>query len=271
MNPEHIASEPMVVDFFIAGVQKGGTTALDSMLRQHPALQMARVKEVHHFDDERVDWSKPDRSRLHDAFDWSVSRVVRGEATPIYTYWPQALSRLHRYNPLAKLIIGLRHPSFRAFSHWRMEKMRLRDSLPFGEAISTTGRKRVLEAPHGAHLVFSYVERGYYATQLTELLRLFPREQVLFFRTDELWSQNERILAQVQDFLGVERLVKPEQRYIATLDSSALGEIGPAERKVLDEMFAGDIQKTASLTGLDLSDWLDPSYREPMAELSVGG
>ncbi|MCA0448534.1 MAG: sulfotransferase, partial [Proteobacteria bacterium] len=39
------------VDFFIAGVQKGGTTALDHYLRDHPAIQMASVKEVHAFDD----------------------------------------------------------------------------------------------------------------------------------------------------------------------------------------------------------------------------
>jgi hypothetical protein len=78
---------------------------------------MAKVKEIHYFDDEHIDWIEPDHAHLHAAFDWSASGVVRGEATSVYTYWPQALYRLHRYNPLAKLIVGLWHPSFCAFSH----------------------------------------------------------------------------------------------------------------------------------------------------------
>src|SRR6185503_6418815 len=113
------------VDFFVAGVQKGGTTALDAMLRRHPAIQMARlngkdVKEVHFFDDESIDWSAPDYGKLHRHYDWSESRV-RGEATPIYLYWPNALKRLLAYNPNVKLIILLRHPIHRAFSQWQME------------------------------------------------------------------------------------------------------------------------------------------------------
>lgn len=254
----------MLVNFFIAGVQKGGTTALDKMLRQHPEIQMARVKEVHHFDNDDLDWTDPDHSKLQNAFDWSVSGVVRGEATPVYTYWPHALSRLHQYNPLAKLIVGLRQPSFRAFSQWRMEKEMSGETLSFGEAISWAGRKRVHQAPYHVHRAFSYVERGYYSMQLTELLRLFPRDAVLFFRTDELWTQNERVLAEVQDFLGVKRLIAAKQKYIVPLDSRFPGEVTPSERAMLDDLFAMDIERTAALTGLDLSDWLDPSYREPM-------
>lgn len=72
------------VGFFIIGTQKGGTTALDFYLRQHPRLQMARVKEVHHFNNESISWSLPDHGRLHDQFDWTVADVLRGEATPIY-------------------------------------------------------------------------------------------------------------------------------------------------------------------------------------------
>ena len=61
----------MQVDFFIIGVQKGGTTAIDSYLRHHPSVQMASVKEIHFFDDEQIDWSNPDYTRLHAQFDWS--------------------------------------------------------------------------------------------------------------------------------------------------------------------------------------------------------
>ena len=259
------------VQFFIAGVQKGGTTALDSILREHQSIQMARNKEVHHFDDEAIDWSAPDHGRLHAAFDWNPAGVVRGEATPVTIYWPNALERLRRYDPRAKLIIGLRHPAFRAFSHWRMETKRGWDTLPFPQAVGTEGCQRVRDAPGGVHRVFSYVERGLYAGQVERLLSLFPRSQVLFFRTDRLWLEPGQVLGVVQDFIGVEhrlaaprRYVPAPRRHVVPLNATGLGSIPADSRLMLDQLFAADIRRTAALTGLDLADWLRPDYREPM-------
>ncbi len=252
------------VQFFIAGVQKGGTTALDSFLREHPSIQMASVKEVHHFDDDAIDWSAPDHSRLHAAFDWKVVGAVRGEATPITLYWPDAPERLRRYNPRARLIVGLRHPVFRAFSHWRMETKRGWDTLPFPQAVGPEGRRRVRDAPGGVHRVFSYVERGLYAQQVERLLMLFPRRQILFFRTDRLWLDPGQVLGEVQDFIGIERRLAAQRRYVVPIDSPDLGPIPAEPREMLDQVFAEDIRRTAALCGLDVSDWLRPDYREPM-------
>jgi hypothetical protein len=171
------------VDFFIVGVQKGGTTALDSYLRLNPSFQMADVKEVHFFDNERLDWSDPAYLAFHEHFEWSqTSGIIRGEATPIYMYWPNAMERILRYNAASKLIVCLRHPSYRAHSHWRMETKRAAETLSFEDAISETGRRRVRNAEGGAHRVYSYVERGFYAQQIRRLLQLFPPEQLLFLR-----------------------------------------------------------------------------------------
>lgn len=226
---------------------------------------MANSKEVHHFDDETIDWSAPGHGRLHAAFDWSApGEPVRGEATPITLYWPNALERLHAYNPQAKLLVGLRHPTFRAFSHWRMERTRGLDDFSFEQAISPTGRKRVRYAPGGVHRVFSYVERGLYAPQLGRLLALFARKQVLFFRTDQLWLHPAEVLDAVQDFIGVDRRLISQRRYIVPVEASDLGRIPTEQRAQLDQVFAADIRRTAEITGLDLSDWLRPDYLEPM-------
>ena len=164
----------MILDFFICGVQKGGTTALDSFLRDHPAIQMARVKEVHFFDDESHSWEAPDHAKLHAFFDDSPRARCRGEATPIYSYWPNAIERLRAYNPAARLILILRHPVSRALSHWRMETSRGWETLPFSAAIRPKARERVRLAPGGVHRVFSYVERGFYATQIERILTNTP-------------------------------------------------------------------------------------------------
>ena len=53
-------AEPPRVNFLIAGVQKGGTTALFDYLGDYPDVGLSDVKEVHFFDDEAQDWAAPD-------------------------------------------------------------------------------------------------------------------------------------------------------------------------------------------------------------------
>ena len=104
--------------FVIAGAQKAGTTTLDHLLRTHPQVLMASVKETHFFDDETLDWRRPDYAVL-DAFYPATPGRLRGEATPITLFWRPALDRLHRYDPDARIVLSLRDPVQRACSHWR--------------------------------------------------------------------------------------------------------------------------------------------------------
>ena len=213
-----------------------------------------------------MDWSCPIHDRLHNQFDWSVGGVQRGEATPIYIYWPHALERLQRYHPGARLIVVLRHPTWRAWSHWRMEVTRKKEFLSFQEAVSAVGRCRVAEAPNGAHRVYSYVERGFYGAQIRQLLSFFPRPQVHFCRTDELWTDAAGTLCKIWNFLGVTATVPEfiEPHYIVPLQSTVSSEMPSSVRAELDDLYASEIVHTSQLTGLDLSDWLKPDYHEPM-------
>jgi hypothetical protein len=250
------------IDFFIAGAQKAGTTALWESLRRHDALQLPAVKEVHFFDNEEVNWSEPDYDLLHQHF--HAAPKLRGEATPIYLYWPNALERLRAYNPSAKIIVALRHPAFRAYSHWRMETTREDEALSFSAAIRE-GRARVRETPGGVHRVFSYVERGYYDEQIARLLGLFPREQTHFLRTDDLFEKPEHTLAAVAQFLGVSHRRMTSVGYVAPLQSDDNGPLSAEDRALLDAEYVPRYAAIERLTGLDLSNWRDSCYIEPMA------
>ena len=85
----------MTLAFVIGGAQKSGTSTLDALLRLHPALQMARKKETHFFDDETLDWNAPDTALLDAFYDPQDGRM-RGESTPITLYWRPAQHRLVR-------------------------------------------------------------------------------------------------------------------------------------------------------------------------------
>jgi hypothetical protein len=249
------------IDFIVPGVQKSATTALDSMLRSHKKIQMSKVKETHFFDDDSLNWPIDKYDRYHEYFNFHVNSLIRGEVTPVYMYWPQSLERIRAYNPSIKLIIPLRHPVYRAFSHWRMEMTRNKDTLPFSEAIRG-GRARI----RYVHRIYSYVERGFYAEQIERVLSLFSRENVHFLKTDELWLDPVEEMSRVTSFLGIDPLPHVEQKYIAPVKSKELGHIAEEDRDYLASLYRHDIEKSEALTALDFSAWLDPKYKEPMVD-----
>lgn len=251
----------MIVDFFVAGVQKAGTTALHAMLSRHPDVAMSVPKETHFFDNEAVNWGAPDYAPLHSAFPRHAR--LHGEATPITLFWPAAMERLSRYNPRAKLIISLRQPALRAHSQWRMERSRGAESRSFAEVIAA-GLRSLGDRNATPHRVHSYLARGFYAPQIQRALRLFPRHQLHFLRVDRLWERPSQEMRRITGFLGLTDMPPAERSYIVPLETRALGRLNRSSQAYLTALFSDDIAQTAKLTGLDLSDWLHPGYEEAM-------
>jgi len=231
------------VGFLVAGAQKAGTTALFDYLAEFPTLEMPPVKEAHFFDDEeQVDWSAPDYARYHELF--SSRDCLWGEATPIYFYWPNALERIRAYNPAMRLIFLFRDPVERAWSHWKMEYARGKETEPFAWCIRE-GRARMANgSPYpGFHRVYSYVERGFYGRQLARALTLFPRDQILTLSSEQLKNDPTATLAAICRFLGIPEPDRPAEpklsrpaaniRYPATLASE---DVIFLQRQFADEM-----------------------------------
>lgn len=241
------------VAFIVAGVQKAGTTALFDYLSEEPGVALSRVKEVHFFDDETQDWSRPDYAAYHGNFEASDDRL-RGEATPIYLYWPQSLERIAAYNPAMKLIVMLRDPVARAWSHWKMEYARGAETAPFAWCIRE-GRRRLFDAePWGCHREFSYVERGFYGEQFERLFGLFPRDQVLVLRAEDLNGQPAAALAKVRTFLGIPPGAGPEPRQVHVgREMDYGGELTPEDAGFLRAIYAADQARLKALTGLDFA------------------
>ena len=244
-----MAHQPLV-NFVIAGVQKGGTTALFDYLTEAPGLALSDVKEVHFFDDETVDWAQPDYAPYHARFPAADGRP-RGEATPIYLYWPQSLERIAAYNPAMRLIVVLRDPVERAWSHWRMEYSRGAETQPFDWCIRT-GRQRLFDAqPWGAHREYSYVERGFYGEQLERLYALFPRDQVLLLRSDDLNNAPAAVLGRVGDFLGLRRMPQPHARRVHVGQAVEGSELTNQDVAHLRQVYAADQIRLKALAGFD--------------------
>ncbi|WP_218054300.1 sulfotransferase domain-containing protein [Phenylobacterium immobile] len=249
-SPALSANKPLV-DFVVAGAQKGGTTALYDYLAEDPAICMARIKETHFFDDDARDWSAPDYEAYHALFAEPSDRLC-GEATPIYIYWPCALERIARYNRAMRLIVLLRDPVARAWSHWRMEHFRGVEPLNFSEAIRG-GRGRLFAggrgAPWGYDREFSYVERGFYGDQVERLFAIFPREQTLILRSTALQDEPAETLERVRDFLGAPARppAGPRQVHVGATEEGL--DLDPGDAAFLRELYARDDERLKALTG----------------------
>jgi len=241
------------VGFLVAGAQKAGTTALFDYLAELPELELPAVKEAHFFDDEeKVDWSAPDYARYHALF--GDPTRLWGEATPIYLYWPNALERIRAYNPAIKLILLFRDPIERAWSHWKMEYARGKETEPFGWCIRE-GRARMADAgPYpGFHRVFSYVERGYYGRQLARVMRLFPRDQLLLIGSDDLRREPTATIRKVCEFLGIAapagNIAPKISRPAADIDYPAT--LSAEDVAFLQRQFADEMIRFRALAGKD--------------------
>ena len=249
--PVRAGSSTDTIHFCIAGVQKCGTSALFSYLRGHPQLQLAPEKEAHFFDNDAIPWARPDYNAYHRLF--LNDGRLRGDATPIYVYWPPTLPRIYRYNPSMRLVLIYRCPIARAWSHWKMEYVAGRETEPFAWAIRQ-GRARVQSGgARGHHRVFSYVERGFYGEQLRRVLSLFPREQLLFLRMQDLAAQPEKVLDATCAFLGVEPLGELRtQRVHVSPDLPDHPNLEPADAEYLRAIFQDDQRAFRDLSGLEL-------------------
>lgn len=241
------------IDFLIAGAQKSGTTALAAYLDQHPGIYIPPTKELHLF----RRWPGrygPSQSEIDKKFTDAPKGKLLGEATPIYMYWPQSPEMISYHNPDMKIIISLRHPVLRAYSAWSMEVKRGRETLPFREAIRE-GRQRVVKAKGGVHLIYSYVERGFYGRQMEKLLSVFPKSQIYVMRSE--WVQAEHgALLEIFPFLGLSEIsFKPLNKNVFPSsiqdDSKALA----ADFAYLQDLYMDDMKNLEAQTGIDFQDW----------------
>ena len=162
-------------DAMIIGAMKSGTSSLHYYLTQHPQVIAPLRKEVHYFD--------LNLARGESWYRANFGREGQGglniDSSPYYLFHPQVPQRAHALVPGAKLVVLLRDPVRRAYSHYWHERDKGREPLSFEDAIAAEPDR--VERDHErlargeivrseAHQYFSYLARGRYAEQLERWL-----------------------------------------------------------------------------------------------------
>jgi hypothetical protein len=133
-----------------------------------------------------------------------------GEKTPLLMVDRRYLERIKNSFPDVKLILSLRDPISRAYSHWKMLCLRGSETNRVEKrTFDKCVREEIARLKTGAKTPKNdrmYVYRGLYDVQLKVIYELFSPKQVLVIWAEHTKQDSTREYSKVFDFLGVDRV-----------------------------------------------------------------
>lgn len=203
--------------FIIAGERRSGTTALDRWMRAHPDVYLHPHRDMAFFIEQEIVGTTTWRDGEADAERWqrdhtpddyaarfagAEGQTAIGEKSADLLFWRPAHARIARFVPDIKLIITLRDPVERAWSHYWNEVGKGRESLSFEDALAAEDERMAASAYARNHL--SYRSRGHYADSLTHLFEHVDRARVLIRTLEQAIAAPRADLARIYTFLDVD-------------------------------------------------------------------
>jgi hypothetical protein len=264
-----IESDRLTLDdfpsFLIVGPQRTGTTWLHQILVRHPEVFLSEPKELFFFS--RI------KDRGHPGFesatlDWYLAHFrdpwprwiakqlrslvrfrsvyrprVRGEATASYAALdPDVIDEIAVLRPDLKILLMVRHPVERAWSHAKKDLARNRGRQP----------SDVSEAEWQAFFRDPYQMRcARYEENIANWKDRFGEANVFVGTFEEVDQQPAELLRRVTRFLGVSedsRFVDP-QLLRSTINPTGGSDVPEKLRAVLEELFAREIEGWRRITG----------------------
>jgi len=191
-------------NLFIVGAPKAGTTSLHEYLKNIPGIFMSEVKEPYYFCKTMIPidhYVTPiiDRKKYLALFEKSKNEKIVGESSVWYLSDPDASSLIYQQVPSAKIIILLRDPVERAFSHYLMLEGRKQfKSSSFHEQIQKEIRDGLDYKTPNIRL-----NAGLYYDDIIRFLEIFGRNQVKIIIFEEFIVNTKEILNDILEFLDV--------------------------------------------------------------------
>ncbi|MDJ0742751.1 MAG: sulfotransferase domain-containing protein [Xenococcaceae cyanobacterium MO_167.B27] len=235
------------LDFIGIGVHKSATTWIAKCLEEHPDIRFSKVlynKELYFF-------NREDRYQLgyewyHQGFEFGFWK--NGEFSPLYFPDSTVPQRIYKYNPNIKLLLSLRNPIDRAFSH-HLDEIRggnlPKNKLNFWDALE--------ENPN-------YIKLGKYASQLESYLDFFKPHQIHIVLYEDIQSDSEVVLQKIFQFLGVdpthksptfEKKINVSHSYRIPQVNNFIKSTSRFIRSVVGDRVAENIKKTGVLVAIE--------------------
>ena len=201
----------MTPGYLVVGTKRGGSTSLADWIAAHPQVgPCATGKGTHYFD--------VNHGRGRGWFDAQFPRVdagfrITGESSPYYMFHPRSPRWIADELPDAKIVVCLRDPVERAWSHHAYEVSRGHETEAFDRALDLEPERLQGEAERLAadptyaadHWRYhAYLRRGHYAEQVATFHALMGPERVLVVQSEALFADPDGEMARVHAFLGLD-------------------------------------------------------------------
>jgi len=174
------------IDFLIIGAPKCATTWIAACLRKHPQIFLPWLKPLYFLEENREKELKYYKRDFKDCAD----NQVRGMDFPNFLFFGDKVAiRIKECNPNVKLIVSLRNPIERAYSHYLFDRSLGTEYRSFEKAIR--------EEPE-------YLEKGFYFKQLKKYLEYFPRKNILVLIYEDIRKDPKKFIQKIFQFLGVD-------------------------------------------------------------------
>ncbi|NOY55787.1 MAG: sulfotransferase domain-containing protein [Actinobacteria bacterium] len=201
-------------NFFLVGTTKGGTSTLHRWLERHPQIFLPARKELHYF------CHCPDRGlnaiRSSDEYERifsSATQPIVGEATPCYMYYPDVADAIHAEFPSSRILITLRDPVERFWSHYLMNEVYLPTGLPPEEIVDMNLRGEASTA------LDDLVGVGMYHDQVERFMSTFGHDSVLVTFLEDIAAEPTRVSETIQRFLEIPTIdldtTQRDKQYVA--------------------------------------------------------
>ena len=244
--------------FLVIGAQKAGTSSLFNYLKQHPYISPPIMnKELHYFD---LHYKRGDRW-YRAQFPFNHTNKVSGEKSPYYLFHPLSPERAYEFNKNFRILVLLRDPVKRAYSHYNHEIENGREYRPFRVAVEQEinnvkkDHKKIMNSDINysfTHQRYSYFMRGLYEEQLNLWLSYFPKESIYIQRSEKFFEEPQTVCSEIFQFLDLPDY-KPNTK--TRYNPGKYNPMKESDKFWLANLYKNPNIRLAKKYGVDISDW----------------
>jgi hypothetical protein len=201
----------------VIGAKRCGTTSLYQHLSEHPCISRSPRDNIGFFNENYhlgINWYK---SLFPTVFykkkmESKNKHCLFFDVTSTYMEEELTAKNVYEVNPNQKIIVILRNPVDRAYSHYHVNVKEKSEKRSFEDAVfeemNRIKSERIIQNKNKNLRVFTpnnihYLKKGFYALQLKSWFKIFPREQILVLSTEEFQEDQNLIYKKIFDFLNI--------------------------------------------------------------------
>lgn len=190
-------------NLFLVGAPKAGSTLLWSILKKHKDVFTTKeLKEVNHFSYDELTYNSYYKDyKIRNKNDYlkefknghSFKYLIDGSVS--YFAYPSIAKKIYEFNSEAKIIIIVRDPILRAFSHYNMDKRMGYAKEALYEYLENKENKY-------EKFIHQYIENSLYYKHVNNYFKYFDEKQICILQLEKINDDLNKLCV----FLGLDKL-----------------------------------------------------------------